>query len=116
MCTPSFFSLLFLSLPPSFFFPSLLCFVVLVCLFCRLLRFHVSPALPWMPCFARAAIQILTFVSKANLNIRDDLAWALYMIEYRVKYMGRGLPLPFDVELSISAKETAEDGKRKGAP
>ena len=67
-----------------------------------------------MPCFARAAIQILTFVSKANLNIRDDLSWALYMIEYRVKYMGRGLPLPFDVELSISAKETAEDKRRKG--
>ena len=67
-----------------------------------------------MPCFARAAIQILTFVNKADQNIRDDLAWIIYMIEVRMKYMGRGIPIPFDVELSISAKETAEDKRRKG--
>ena len=67
-----------------------------------------------MPCFARSAIQVLTFVHKADQNIRDDLAWAIYMVEYRVKYMGRGIPIPFDVELSISAKETADDKRRKG--
>ena len=67
-----------------------------------------------MPCFARAAIQILTFVNKADQNIRDDLAWIIYMIEVRMKYMGRGIPFPFDVELSISAKETADDKRRKG--
>ena len=67
-----------------------------------------------MPCFARAAIQILTFVNKADQNIRDDLAWIIYMIEVRMKYMGRGIPFPFDVELSISAKETAEEKRRKG--
>ena len=67
-----------------------------------------------MPCFARAAIQILTFVNKADQNIRDDLAWVIYMIEVRMKYMGRGIPFPFDVELSISAKETADDKRRKG--
>jgi hypothetical protein len=67
-----------------------------------------------VPYYARAAIQILTFVSKADLNIRDELSWTLYMIEYRQTYMGRGLPVAFDVELAIAAKETADDKRRKG--
>lgn len=67
-----------------------------------------------VPYYARAAIQILTFVSKADLNIRDDLSWIVYMIEVRQKFMGRGLPVAFDVELAIAAKETAEDKRRKG--
>jgi hypothetical protein len=67
-----------------------------------------------MTYFARAAIQILTFVSKADSNIRDELAWIVYMVEVRQKYMGRGLPVAFDVELAITAKETAEEKRRKG--
>ena len=53
-------------------------------------------------------------MSKADLNIRDDLSWIVYMIEVRQKFMGRGLPVAFDVELAIAAKETAEDKRRKG--
>ena len=67
-----------------------------------------------MAYYARAAIQILTFVNKADQNIRDELSWIIYLIEVRQKYMGRGLPVAFDVELAIAAKETAEEKRRKG--
>ena len=67
-----------------------------------------------MTYYARAAIQILTFVNKADQNIRDELSWIVYMIDVRQKYMGRGLPVAFDVELAIAAKETAEEKRRKG--
>jgi hypothetical protein len=67
-----------------------------------------------MTYYARAAIQILTFVNKADQNIRDELSWIVYLVEVRQKYMGRGLPVAFDVELAIAAKETAEEKRRKG--
>jgi hypothetical protein len=54
-----------------------------------------------MPYNAKAAVRILTFVNKASQNIREDLAWIIYMQDVRTQYMGRGLPMKdlFDIEL-----------------
>ena len=68
------------------------------------------------PYNSKGANQIQTFVNKSTANIRDDLAWVIYHQDWRVKYMGRGLPLTslFDVELAMSAKEQAEELRAKG--
>ena len=69
-----------------------------------------------MPYNAKAAVRILTFVNKACSNIRDDLAWIIYMQDVRTKFMGRGLPMKglFDVELAMSAKEQSVELQKKG--
>ena len=69
-----------------------------------------------MPYNAKAAVRILTFVNKASQNIREDLAWIIYMQDVRTQYMGRGLPMKdlFDVELAMSAKEQSVELQKKG--
>ena len=69
-----------------------------------------------MPYNGRAANQILAFYNKARSNIRDDMAFIIYLIECRTEYQGRGLPMPrsFDSDLAFSAKEQAEALHRAG--
>ena len=69
-----------------------------------------------LPYNDKGANRIQTFVNKSKMNVRDPLAWIIYHIECRIKYMGRGYPMPdlFDVELGMSAKEQAEELRAQG--